>query len=137
MKFYPNRAQWIVIWVTALLAAKVWLDLGRFPRWETRQRHLVETIICLGLLLAWQVGGIDFAALAKRAKTLLHARTIGVAVAAALVAATAWLTIVITSAKRADTGRAAMSFEEFMKGRKKPPATLPADFFAATPPARP
>ena len=55
--WYPNKAQWWVIWIAALLAMWTWIeaaDTGYRSRSDVTER-VAGSIIIIGGLLVWQL----------------------------------------------------------------------------------
>lgn len=73
--WHPNRAQWVVIWCTVLIATHFWLglDLSDFMpkdglRWgllayldplgyRQNRSPVAVVVVAIGLLLVWQLSG--------------------------------------------------------------------------------
>ncbi len=50
--WYPNRAQWVAIWISSLLALAIWiLNVGG----QKQIDRLATGIVCVGALLVWQL----------------------------------------------------------------------------------
>lgn len=73
---YPNKVQWVIVWVAILIAAHVWMGLSLHNLWPgnsyggwglpaylgpaTEYREspkLAVTVLVIGLLLVWMASG--------------------------------------------------------------------------------
>jgi len=53
--WYPNRWQWGVIWLTAILALTLWNNSYTGNVAGVSERRLMVSIVIVGALLAWML----------------------------------------------------------------------------------
>ncbi len=49
--WHPNKAQWLIIWITAVLSLFLWLGSASSRQQDDR---LIVSVVVVGVLLVWQ-----------------------------------------------------------------------------------